>query len=96
MQRQVIAFAVNLIQFGQSYALFASHRSRDERVVSQQLQSERTGSARYLLPIAAPMAVLAVRQAPRPVEIRVDATFRAPGDQRDLGVVLLAAGFAPH
>ena len=30
------------------------------------------------------------------LEIRVDATFRAPGDQRDLGVVLLAAGFVPE
>jgi hypothetical protein len=27
------------------------------------------------------------------VEIRVDQTFRAPGDQRDLGVVLLGVGF---
>jgi hypothetical protein len=27
------------------------------------------------------------------VEIRVDRTFRAPGDQRDLGAVLLGAGF---
>ncbi len=27
------------------------------------------------------------------VEIHVDRTFRAPGDQRDLGVVLLAVGF---
>jgi len=27
------------------------------------------------------------------LEIRVDRTFRAPGDQRDLGVVLLGAGF---
>ena len=29
------------------------------------------------------------------VELRVDRTFRAPGDQRDLGVVLIGAGFAP-
>jgi len=29
------------------------------------------------------------------VEVRVDKTFRAPGDQRDLGVVLLGVGF-PH
>ena len=28
------------------------------------------------------------------VEVRVDRTFRAPGDQRDLGVVLLGVGFA--
>jgi hypothetical protein len=28
------------------------------------------------------------------VEIRVDQTFRAPGDQRDLGAVLLGVGFA--
>jgi len=27
------------------------------------------------------------------IEVRVDRTFRAPGDQRDLGVVLLGAGF---
>jgi hypothetical protein len=27
------------------------------------------------------------------VEIRVDRTFRASGDQRDLGVVLLGVGF---
>jgi hypothetical protein len=27
------------------------------------------------------------------VEVRVDQTFRAPGDQRDLGVVLLGIGF---
>ena len=30
------------------------------------------------------------------VELRVDRTFRAPGDQRDLGVVLLGIGFAPR
>jgi hypothetical protein len=28
------------------------------------------------------------------VEVRLDRTFRAPGDQRDLGVVLLGVGFA--
>lgn len=28
------------------------------------------------------------------IEVRVDRTFRAPGDQRDLGVVLLGVGFA--
>jgi hypothetical protein len=27
------------------------------------------------------------------IEIHLDETFRAPGDQRDLGVVLLGAGF---
>jgi hypothetical protein len=30
------------------------------------------------------------------VEIRVDRTFRAAGDQRDLGVVLLGVGFGPR
>jgi hypothetical protein len=30
------------------------------------------------------------------LEVRVDATFRVAGDKRDLGVVLLAAGFAPQ
>jgi hypothetical protein len=29
------------------------------------------------------------------VELKVDRTFRVPGDQRDLGVVLIGAGFAP-
>ena len=47
------------------------------------------------IPAAGPYTIeSAAPYAGSTVEVRVDRTFRAPGDQRDLGVVLLGVGFA--
>lgn len=51
-----------------------------------------TGDGKYTLESGAALRGTGASAA---VELHVDQTFRAPGDQRDLGVVLISAGFAP-
>ncbi len=51
-----------------------------------------TGDGKYTLESATPLRGTGSSAA---IELRVDRTFRVPGDQRDLGVVLIGAGFAP-